>query len=202
MLGDSPAITQLIAEARFVASTDSKVLITGESGVGKELLAQFIHDNSPRERRTMASVNCAGVPETLLESELFGHTRGSFTDAHRDRAGLFELANGGTLLLDEVGEMGGRMQALLLRVLENGETQRIGADHPRTRVDVRIIAATNRDLLQRTREQAFRLDLYYRLAVVHLVIPPLRERQGDIRILVDHYLRIMKIGRASCRERV
>ena len=191
MLGQSRAILDIVSEARYVAPTDSTVLITGESGVGKELLAHFIHENSPRSRRPLASINCAGVPETLLESELFGHTRGSFTDAHTDRAGLFESANGGTVLLDEVGEMGPRMQALLLRVLENGEIQRIGSDRPRHSVDVRIISATNRDLLAQTRERTFRLDLYYRLNVVNLIIPPLRQRRDDIRMLLDHYLAVM-----------
>jgi transcriptional regulator with GAF, ATPase, and Fis domain len=191
MLGQSRAILDLISEARYVAPTDSTVLVTGESGVGKELLAHFIHENSPRSRRPLASINCAGVPETLLESELFGHTRGSFTDAHTDRAGLFESANGGTVLLDEVGEMGPRMQALLLRVLENGEIQRIGSDRPRHSVDVRVISATNRDLLMQTRERTFRLDLYYRLNVVNLIIPPLRQRREDIRMLLDHYLAVM-----------
>ena len=191
MLGESKAIQDVVAEARFIAPTDSTVLITGESGVGKELLANFIHENSPRSRRPVASINCAGVPETLLESELFGHTRGSFTDAHTDRAGLFESAHGGTVLLDEVGEMGPRMQALLLRVLENGEIQRIGSDRPRHSVDVRIISATNRDLLAQTRERTFRLDLFYRLNVVNLIIPPLRQRRGDIRLLLNHYLTVM-----------
>ncbi len=191
MLGNSRAILDVISEARFVAPTDAKVLITGESGVGKELLAHFVHDNSPRSRRQMASINCAGVPESLLESELFGHTRGSFTDAHADRAGLFEKANGGTVLLDEIGETGARMQALLLRVLENGEIQRVGSDRLSQAVDVRIISATNRDLLQQTREKSFRLDLYYRLNVVNLYIPPLRERREDIRLLFDHFLQVL-----------
>ena len=122
----------------------------------------------------MASINCAGVPESLLESELFGHARGSFTDAHADRRGVFETADGGTLFLDEVGEMGARMQALLLRVLESGEIQRVGSERISSRVDVRVISATNRDLLQHTKDKHFREDLYYRLNVVCLVIPPLR----------------------------
>jgi transcriptional regulator with GAF, ATPase, and Fis domain len=188
MLGKSQAILDVLAEARYVAPTDSKVLITGESGVGKELLANFVHENSPRSRMPMASINCAGVPESLLESELFGHTRGSFTDAHADRAGLFEKANGGTVLLDEIGETGARMQALLLRVLENGEIQRVGSDRLSQGVDVRIISATNRDLFQQTKDKTFRLDLYYRLNVVNLVIPPLRERREDIRLIFDFFL--------------
>lgn len=191
MLGNSPGLTDLLAEAANVAVTDSKVLITGESGVGKELLAAFIHQRSRRSHRPMVTINCAGVPESLLESELFGHLRGSFTDAHRDRRGLLEMADGGTVMLDEVGEMTLRMQALLLRFLETGEIQRVGADRCQTVVDVRVIAATNRDLLDATRQKTFREDLYYRLNVVHLIVPPLRARREDIRPLFEHYLRIM-----------
>ena len=164
MLGGSPAILDVIAEARYVASRDAKVLITGERGVGKELLARFIHENSRRRVKPMASINCAAVTET---------------DAHSDREGLFNVANGGTIFLDEIGEMGEWMQALLLRVLEND-------------VDVRIISATSRDLLQQTKDNAFRLDLYYRLNVVNLVIPPLRERREDIRPLFDHFVRLLQ----------
>ncbi len=191
MIGKDGGLADLIAEAEYVAASDSKVLITGESGVGKELLARHIHEHSRRNKRPMITINCAGVPESLLESELFGHVRGSFTDAYRDRRGLLELADGGTVLLDEVGEMSLRMQALLLRFLESGEIQRVGSERHTTTVDVRVIAATNRDLLERTRQKEFREDLYYRLNVVHLVIPPLRMRRGDIRPLFEHYLRIM-----------
>jgi transcriptional regulator with PAS, ATPase and Fis domain len=176
VLGGSRAILDVLEEARYVAPTDSRVLITGESGVGKEVLAHLIHQRSPRARKQMITINCAGVPETLLESELFGHARGSFTDAHRDRRGLLEVAHGGTILLDEVGEMSLRMQSMLLRFLETGEIQRIGAEGQHARVDVRIIAATNRDLFERTQQKEFREDLYYRLNVVHLVVPPLRAR--------------------------
>ena len=179
----------VLEEAQYAAPTESKVLITGESGVGKEVLAHVIHQRSARARRPMITINCAGVPETLLESELFGHTRGSFTDAHRDKRGLLELADGGTVLLDEVGEMSMRMQSMLLRFLENGEIQRIGSEGHRITADVRIIAATNRDLFERTKE--FREDLYYRLNVVHLVMPPLRARQDDIRLLFEHFLRVL-----------
>ena len=180
-----------VDHALSAAATDSKVLIYGESGVGKELLARFVHHHSARHRKPMASINCAGVPESLLESELFGHVRGSFTDAHADRRGVFEMADGGTLFLDEVGEMSPRMQALLLRVLESGEIQRVGADRLPVSVDVRVVSATNRDLLQHTRDKQFREDLYYRLNVVCLAIPPLRERGEDIRLLLDHYLTTM-----------
>ena len=191
LLGRSRAMLDVIEEAHFVASTDSKVLITGESGVGKEVLAHVIHQRSTRVRRPIIAINCAGVPETLLESELFGHTRGSFTDAHRDKRGLFEMADGGTVLLDEVGEMSMRMQGMLLRFLETGEIQRIGGEGRSTTLDVRIIAATNRDLYQRTQQKEFREDLYYRLNVVHLVMPPLRARREDIRLLFEHFLRVM-----------
>jgi transcriptional regulator with GAF, ATPase, and Fis domain len=191
VLGGSRAILDVLEEARYVAPTDSRVLITGESGVGKEVLAHLIHQRSPRSRKQMITINCAGVPETLLESELFGHARGSFTDAHRDRRGLLEVAHGGTILLDEVGEMSLRMQSMLLRFLETGEIQRIGAEGQHARVDVRIIAATNRDLYERTQQKEFREDLYYRLNVVHLVVPPLRARAEDIRMLFEHFLRVM-----------
>jgi len=191
VLGGSRAILDVLEEARYVAPTDSRVLITGESGVGKEVLAHLIHQRSPRARKQMITINCAGVPETLLESELFGHARGSFTDAHRDRRGLLEVAHGGTILLDEVGEMSLRMQSMLLRFLETGEIQRIGAEGQHARVDVRIIAATNRDLFERTQQKEFREDLYYRLNVVHLVVPPLRARAEDIRLLFEHFLRLM-----------
>jgi len=177
------------AEADAVACTDSKVLITGESGVGKEVLARYIHEHSLRSHKRLVTINCAGVPETLLESELFGHVRGSFTGALRDRAGLLEAANGGTVLLDEIGEMSMRMQTLLLRFLETGEIQRVGAEHGARRLDVRLITATNRDLFEETKRRAFREDLYYRINVVHLVVPPLRERREYITPLLEYYLR-------------
>jgi len=190
-----------VDHALSAAATDSKVLIYGESGVGKELLARFVHAHSARHRKPMAMINCAGVPETLLESELFGHMRGSFTDAHADRRGVFEMADGGTLFLDEVGEMSPRMQALLLRVLETGEIQRVGSERLPVSVDVRVVSATNRDLMQHTRDKHFREDLYYRLNVVCLAIPPLRERGEDIRLLFDHYLSMMseRFGLPLCR---
>jgi DNA-binding NtrC family response regulator len=191
LLGNSPVIIELLKEARIMGATNSKVLITGESGVGKELLARFMHEQSPRSRASMVTINCAGVPESLLESELFGHVRGSFTDAHRDRRGLLEVANGGTVMLDEVGEMSMRMQTVLLRFLENGEIQRVGSDRSDVLVDVRVISATNRNLLEQTQRKEFREDLYYRLNVVHLVVPPLRARREDIGLLFDHYVRTL-----------
>ena len=190
-LGRSHTIKDLIEEAHHIAASDSKVLITGESGVGKELLARLIHDRSHRSGKPMVTINCGGVPDSLLESEFFGHLRGSFTDAHRDRRGLLEMAAGGTVLLDEVGEMSLRMQTMLLRFLESGEIQRIGSEGKQTTVDVRVISSTNRDLLEQTRRKEFREDLYYRLNVVHLLIPPLRARREDIKLLFDHYLQLM-----------
>ena len=188
LLGTSAAIRKVTAEAEHVARSNSKVLITGESGVGKEVLAGVIHARSRRSHVPLVTINCAGLPETLLESELFGHVRGSFTDAHRDKRGFLEIADGGTILLDEVGEMSLRMQRMLLRFLENGEIHRVGSERPQTIVDVRILAATNRDLLEQVERKEFRADLYYRLNIVHLTIPPLRERADDIPILLKHFL--------------
>jgi len=188
LLGSSEPVRAIDELVTAVARTDAKVLITGESGAGKEVVARLIHRRSARSRMPFAAINCAGVSESLLESEMFGHVRGSFTGADRDRAGLFEACNGGTLFLDEIGEMSLRMQALLLRFLESGEIQRVGADRQQTRIDVRILAATNRDLAQRIKEGTFRLDLYYRLNVVHVHVPPLRERREDIPVLLNDFL--------------
>ena len=186
----SKTLRHIIDEADSVARTNSKILITGESGVGKEVLARYIHSRSLRSHKRMVTINCAGVPETLLESELFGHVRGSFTGAHRDSRGLLEAAHGGTVLLDEIGEMSVRMQTLLLRFLETGEIQRVGAEWAERVLDVRLMSATNRSLLEETRRKTFREDLYYRINVVHLVVPPLRERTEDIPALFDYYLRL------------
>jgi transcriptional regulator with PAS, ATPase and Fis domain len=188
LIGESVAAHHLRSEIATVARTDAKILITGESGVGKEITARLIHAESARRDRPFVAINCAGVPETLLETELFGHVRGSFTGAYRDKAGLMELADGGTLLLDEVGEMSLRMQALLLRFLERGELQRVGSTTMERRVDVRIIAATNAALIDAVAKRSFREDLYYRLNVIHLVVPPLRERVSDIMPLLQHFL--------------
>lgn len=197
MVGVSTAIRDLVAEALYVAPRDLSVLIIGESGVGKGTLARYIHENSQRHRKPMASINCAAVNKTVLESDLFGHSRVRFTDPYTDRDRLFLVANGGTILLDEVGEMGARMQALLLRALEKGEIQRAGPDRAHQNVDVRIISVTTHDLLQQTRDKAFRQDLYYRLNVVKLVIPPLRDRVEDIRILFDHFVQMCRESGAS-----
>jgi len=162
------------------------VLITGESGTGKELIAKAIHYGSPRARRPLVTLNCAAIPETLLESELFGHEKGSFTDAHTKKLGQFEMAHEGTLFLDEIGEMGPATQSKLLRVLEHSEFLRVGGTKPVT-VDVRIIAATNRDLASAIKDGSFRPDLFYRLNVVSVHLPPLRERRDDLALLIRHF---------------
>src|SRR5262249_20459952 len=166
-----------------------KVLITGESGVGKEIVARAIFAASPRADAAFVPVNCAGIPETLLESELFGHVKGSFTGAYRDKPGKLEMASSGTIFLDEIGEMTLRMQGLFLRFLETGEIQKVGAERIATAVNVRVIAATNRNLRDLIAQGQFREDLFYRLNVIHLIVPPLRERREDIPLLIDHFLR-------------
>lgn len=186
-LGNSPQLQQLLQEIDTVAESDLPVLLLGETGVGKELFAHRLHQQSRRAARPLIHVNCAALPESLAESELFGHARGAFSGAGHERAGRIEAADGGTLFLDEVGELPLNVQAKLLRTLQNGEIQRLGADRPH-RVDVRIIAATNRDLPQRIREGQFRADLYHRLSVYPLPIPPLRERGNDVLLLAGHFL--------------
>jgi DNA-binding NtrC family response regulator len=189
LISASAAMREIGQEVLYAARSDAKVLISGESGVGKEVVARLVHQRSRRGQSPLVTINCAGVPDSLLESELFGHVRGSFTDAHRDKRGWFEQAHGGTIFMDEVGEMSMRMQALLLRFLENGEIQRVGCDRVSSMVDVRVIAATNKNLLEHTANKTFREDLYYRLNVIHLAIPPLRERREDVPLLFDHFLR-------------
>jgi DNA-binding NtrC family response regulator len=189
LVGSSAAAEALRGEIQFAARADAKVLVTGETGVGKDLVARLIHNSSRRRLAPMATINCAGLPETLLESELFGHVRGSFTDAVRDKAGIFESAANGTVFLDEVGEMSARMQAVLLRFLETGELQRVGADRVHARVNVRVIAATNRDLTAEIRAGRFREDLFYRLNVLHIHVAPLRERREDVPALLQYFLR-------------
>lgn len=188
LLGNSPAIAALRADVDAAARSESKVLIQGETGAGKEIVARLIHERSPRAAHPLVAVNCAGVPDELLESELFGHVRGSFTAAYADKPGLAAGANGGTLFLDELGEMTPRMQALLLRFAETGEIQRLGSDRIDGFVDVRIIAATNRDLEMRVAAGAFRADLYYRLNVIAITVPPLRDRRADVLLLFDHFV--------------
>jgi two-component system, NtrC family, response regulator AtoC len=189
LVGIGTAIRAIDAEIEYAARSDAKVLITGESGVGKEVIARLVHQRSRRAHTPLVTINCAGIPDSLLESALFGHTKGSFTGAYRDRLGLLEMAHQGTIFLDEIGEMSLRMQALLLRFLENGEIQRVGADRVQSRVDVRVIAATNRELLARIGSKDFREDLYYRLNVIHITIPPLRGRREDIPVFLDYFLR-------------
>ena len=188
LVGRSAAAREIEQEIEIAARSDAKVLITGESGVGKEVVAQLIHRESRRRQNPFVPINCAGVPESLLESELFGHTRGSFTDAYRDKIGWLDQANTGTIFLDEIGEMSARMQAVLLRFLENGEMQRVGAVKSNVVANVRVVAATNRDLLEQVSAKKFRDDLYYRLNVIHIRIPPLRERPEDVAPLLDHFM--------------
>ena len=188
IVGRSPALVAAIAVARKVARHPSTVLITGESGTGKELVARLIHDEGPRAERSFVAVNCGAIPETLLESELFGHAKGSFTGATTDKPGLFEEADGGTLFLDEIGELPASLQVKLLRALQEGEVRRVGANASR-RVDVRVIAATNRDLAADVSASRFRGDLYYRVNVVSIRLPPLRERREDVAELALHFLR-------------
>ncbi len=187
IIGRSPALQATLTEIHTVAPTDLSVLITGETGVGKELVARSIHQSSKRARQPLVQINCAALPENIVESELFGHLRGSFSGATADRSGRFELADGGTLFLDEVGELSLSVQAKLLRALQSGEIQRIGSDQAIT-VDVRIIAATNRDLLREVKEGRFRADLYHRLSVYPLPVPPLRDRKKDCILLAGYFL--------------
>jgi len=188
LIGSSHPMLELRQEIERIARSDAKVLITGESGVGKELVARAIHTSSPRAERAFIAVNCAGLPETLLESELFGHVKGSFTGAYRDKPGKLETADEGTIFLDEVGEMTLRMQGLLLRFLETGELQKVGSERAGRRVDVRVVAATNRNLQDLIAQGQFREDLYYRLNVIHFWVPPLRERKEDIPGLIQYFL--------------
>jgi transcriptional regulator with PAS, ATPase and Fis domain len=195
-LGDSDALFDVRRQIEIASRTSSKVLITGETGVGKEVVARLIHARSVRAARAFVAVNCSGIPETLLESELFGHMRGSFTGAFRDKPGLIRRANGGTFFLDELAEMSLRMQAVLLRYAESGELQSIGAHVPEL-TDIRLITATNRDLRARIASGAFREDLYYRLNVIQIAIPPLRDRPDDIGPLFEYYLRLAYVSRGE-----
>ena len=189
IVGHSAALQQAVAVARKVARHPSTVLITGESGTGKELVAQLIHEAGPRATKPFVAVNCGAIPEQLLESELFGHSRGAFTGAVEDRRGLFEEADGGTLFLDEIGELPVALQVKLLRALQEEEVRAVGDNAPR-RVDVRVIAATARDLETEVRAGRFRADLFYRVNVVRIQLPPLRERREDIPDLVQHFVAV------------
>ncbi len=187
MVGDCPAMREAFERIRRVSPTNTTVLILGESGTGKELAARAVHENSQRRDAPIITVNCAAIPEGLIESELFGHEKGAFTGAVEARQGLIEMADGGTLFLDEIGELSLATQARLLRVLQQGEIRRVGADHDR-HVDIRLVAATHRDLRQLVDVQQFREDLYFRLQVMEIVLPPLRERGADIDALADFLL--------------
>jgi two-component system response regulator HydG len=188
IIGQDPAMERVLDVLAQISPTHATVLILGESGTGKELVARAVHNQSPRKNRNFVALNCGGLSEGTIESELFGHVKGAFTGATSDREGKFEYADGGTLLLDEVGEMPHSTQVKLLRVLEEREVVRLGSNKPK-KVDVRLIAATNADLAAKVKAGEFREDLYYRLKVVTLEIPPLRARRGDIKLLVDHFIR-------------
>src|SRR5271169_706470 len=197
IIGRSAAINALCKHIRIVAPTGSTVLILGETGTGKELIARAIHNLSPRSDRPFIKVNCAAIPAGLIESELFGHERGAFTGAVNSRMGRFEMANGGTLFLDEIGDIPLELQPKLLRVLQEQEFERIGSPHTK-RVDVRIVAATSRDLPRMVAAREFRADLYYRLNVFPLRVPALRERSEDIPLLVRHFVEVYS-GKTSKR---
>jgi DNA-binding NtrC family response regulator len=190
MVGDSGPIKKIKDTIEKVAPTDARVLITGENGVGKELVARWIHEKSNRSSGPMVEVNCAAIPGELIESELFGHEKGSFTSAIKQRIGKFETANGGTLFLDEIGDMSLTAQAKVLRALQEGKITRVGADKDIS-VDVRVIAATNKDLLKEVDDKNFRLDLYHRLGVIIIHVPSLNERREDVPSLVDYFLDII-----------
>ena len=188
LVGTSPAIATVLEEVEYAARCDAKVLLTGESGVGKEIVARLIHARSERRHFPLVTVNCAALTESLLETELFGHMRGSFTGAFRDRTGVLEQAHRGTVFMDEIGETSPRMQGLLLRFLETGEIQRVGSERTEARVNVRVIVATNRNLVDAVAAGTFREDLYYRLNVIQLHLPPLRERLEDVPALLANFL--------------
>ena len=188
IIGEAPIMLKILDKLQRSANSDIPVLLEGETGVGKEVFAEAIHSNSPRKKKPFLAVNCAGLSESLLESELFGHTKGAFTGATEDRLGFFEKADGGTLFLDEIGDMPLAMQAKLLRVLEDQNITRVGSTE-RIKVDVRFISATNQNLLSDIKEKKFREDLYYRIRGVNIEIPPLRQRREDIPTLVEHFFR-------------
>src|SRR5204863_1814148 len=187
IIGKSTAMQNVVRTARQVAQSDVPVLITGDSGTGKELIAKAIHLNSRRRKQRLVALNCAGLSESILEDGLFGHVRGAFTGAQTEREGRFEHADGGTLFMDEIGDMPKTMQAKLLRVLENGEVVRLGANDP-IKVDVRLISATHRNIDEMVEETKFRQDLYFRIKGVTINIPPLRERREDIPLLIHFFL--------------
>jgi two-component system, NtrC family, nitrogen regulation response regulator NtrX len=187
MIGESEPIRRIKDTIEKVAPTEARILVTGENGAGKELVARWIHEKSPRATGPLVEVNCAAIPSELIESELFGHEKGSFTSAIKQRIGKFEQANGGTLFLDEIGDMSANAQSKVLRALQEGKITRVGGDKDIS-VDVRVIAATNKDLLKEVEEKNFRLDLYHRLSVIIIHVPSLNERKDDIPLLVDKFL--------------
>ena len=187
MIGESPALTSVKTTIEKVAPTDARVLITGPNGAGKELVARQVHDQSERAKAPFIEVNCAAIPAELIESELFGHEKGAFTSAHKQRIGKFEQANGGTLFLDEIGDMSLSAQAKVLRALQESKITRVGGDKD-IKVNVRVLAATNKDLKEEIKEKSFREDLYHRLSVILIEVPPLRERKEDIPALVEKFL--------------
>jgi transcriptional regulator with PAS, ATPase and Fis domain len=186
-IGEHTLLQKIRGLVQRVAATDATVLITGESGTGKEIIARLIHNLSPRANHPFVPINCAAIPHELLESELFGHARGAFTGAHASRAGLFQLADGGTVFLDEIGEVPPSLQPKLLRVLQDGEVRPVGADRP-VAINVRVTAATNKDLAHELEAGTFREDLFYRLQVIPIHLPPLRSRRSDIPLLINHFL--------------
>ncbi|MFV0540129.1 MAG: sigma-54-dependent transcriptional regulator [Aestuariibaculum sp.] len=186
MIGESPAISQIKDMIDKVAPTDARVLITGPNGTGKELVAHWLHQKSERSKGALVEVNCAAIPSELIESELFGHVKGSFTGANKDRAGKFEAANGGTIFLDEIGDMSLSAQAKVLRALQENRVQRVGSDKD-IKVNVRVVAATNKDLKKEIADGKFREDLYHRLAVILIQVPALNDRREDIPLLIDHF---------------
>jgi DNA-binding NtrC family response regulator len=202
LLGTSPAFKNAIELARKAAPTNASVMIVGETGTGKEVIAQYIHRHSRRARKRLVPINCAAIPEQLLESEMFGHRKGAFTGADREKMGLLEMANGGTLFLDELSEMSMALQAKMLRVLQDGIVRRVGSEEEEAVVDVRFVSATNRDPRDAIRSKQLREDLYYRLNVVQLAIPPLRERVEDIPLLAKHFLRIFWGRHRSAKDTI
>ncbi|MFH0902641.1 MAG: sigma-54 dependent transcriptional regulator [Pseudomonadota bacterium] len=192
LIGSAPAWRRIMETIAQAAPSAATVLLLGESGTGKELLARRLHEGSPRASKPFVTVNCAAIPESLLEAELFGYERGAFTGATARRQGRFESANGGTLFLDEIGEIPLQIQVKLLRVLQEGEVERLGAGGKPTPIDIRLVAATNQDLARRVREGAFRDDLYYRLKVISIAVPPLRERREDVPLLVEHFTQVYR----------
>jgi transcriptional regulator with GAF, ATPase, and Fis domain len=194
IIGSGPAMTKILDLVSKVADTEASVLIQGENGTGKKLIAEALHYNSSRRDRPLVTVDCGAIPENLIESELFGHVKGAFTGAIKDKRGKFELADGGTIFLDEIGEMAPALQVKLLRVLQDGIFSPVGSE-TETQCDVRVIAATNRDLKKMLADNAFREDLYYRLNVINLTVPPLRDRREDLLLLIDHFL--TKYGKAG-----